>query len=1196
MHKNINKQEGFYAMAVKRLSDFNIKNRGLISGLYGNTRNSEYFIDTDLCPNNISKALFLYFKEEGYRVVFYNPSKKIGFYSYVEEDLAVFSGYMQNGATSNGAEVQELASDGFSADGKYERRGNYTSYVPKFNSPMGKLKPRFGPSNQDGKETGVDVGLKANARSLKSIANAKLVSHYPQIYIHHGANTYFYRQSTKDVFDEVFSYSDMHPHDRMIVVFEVPENIKPQLESDEYNREIVRTQNLDIVENQFNELSKVYSEEDRQLKMIVLFGYKTSGQLAGAYDIEHGGQSGVFYRPSFGSLFGLASVGNNNQSEAERAVNMEKFKKNMFCIDAPQEDEIANLLMRKRIVEGLDCTLSPKPFDTLVKSITIGNFKLLDKEGKLAFATRDDCLIMNLNKPDINMKKLIDTVRADNAESQLHLLPGMEKVVNQIRNVMNLILNAQKQKEETGKTPITVYPHLVFMGNPGTGKTTVANLVAQWFREKNVLSKGTFISATVGDIVGQYIGETRIKAQALCERARGGMLFIDEAYGLREDKSGHGANYAAEAIEVLIQYMTKPDFMLVLAGYKHEMEDLLANSNPGLRSRINDDQLIMFDDYEPPVLLQILEKKLTYPMTDEFCESIRMLVEVMYVRRNLKTWGNARSMEQLAAQIYKEFFRQNDGQFEVRHIPEEYRNMISTREKSEKEILKELNELIGLENVKETIKEVYHRLRRNRRRMKAGLPAKEEDLIFIFMGAPGTGKTTVARLLGGILYDLGLLTTNDCEEKKKGDIIGEYQGGTEKNIEKIFNDSIGKTLFIDEAYSLCENNNTSVATQIVGLLTDNRYKCKMALVLAGYPNEMTQFLQKNAGMKRRVKYIIQFDNYTNEELWQILQLNMRKQECRFHNEELCHQLAIAWFGLIPRTADFGNASVSEQLFEMLDKNCGKRLRTAHIEDVNRENEFFPEDFPEAAHKALASMDDRQDAEELQSFQNPALSCDKKCQQKITVDLTNENESRRATCVEHLEHSVGLLSSEGGITNEMMHGTAFIISLHNHYLLTCSHVVEGKTRFTFSISELQFETPARLIWNDSQSDIALLQVGTLPQEARYLRLFQNEKPVGKTTKITLAGYPLGEQVSRNLMINSGEITNYETDKQNNDRHFDTYMSDINATHGNSGGPVVKQSDYNVIGLLQGGFEQVQVRLITDIRQLYRSLEIMNKQSE
>ena len=1161
-------------MAVRRISDFNVSHRGLLSGIYGNTRNSEYFIDSDLCRYNISKALFLYLKGEGYRVVFYNPTDNIGFYSYTEEDLAVFSGFTNASHSPNTNQAQ--TNENLQTSGSYVRQGDHTSYVPKITTPMGKMRPRFGARNQANNTNDGSPSLNPTHGSSSSVSHGtnstSLVCHFPQIYIHKaGRNSFFKRQSSLNVFDDVIGFSDNNPHERMAVIFENPENIHPE--------------NPAQVENKFSELSKVYGEENRQLKMIVLFGYKTNGQLATAFNHEHGGQGGVFFRSSFGTLFGLAP--SDQQNDAERDANMANFEKNIFCIDLPQEDEIANWLIRKRICENVDCTLSPKPFGLLRRSIAMGNFKVFGKDGGLDFAKMDDRLIINLNKSDMN--HLVSTVSADNALAQLRQMDGIGKVMDKIESLKNLIANTRRQKEETGHSAIPVYPHMVFMGNPGTGKTTVARLVAQWFREENVLSKGTFISATVGDIVGQYVGETRIKAQALCERAKGGMLFIDEAYGLREDRTGHGANYTAEAVEVLIQYMTKPDFMLVLAGYKHEMEDLLMNSNPGLRSRINDDQLIMFDDYEPSELVKILNRKLTHPKTDEFCNAIRMLVEVMFAQRNLRTWGNAREMEQLAAQIYKEFYKNDNGVLELSHIPEKFSKMIDTKEKTEEEVLQNLHELIGLGNVKETLKEIYYKMRSDRLMMNAGLPVEEEDLVFVFTGSPGTGKTTVARMLGGILHDLGLLTSGDCVEKKKGDIVDNFVGGTEKNVEKLFADNVGKTLFIDEAYALCENNNKSVVNQIVGLLTDQRYKRKMALVLAGYPNDMSQFLSMNDGMMRRVNHIIHFDNYTDEELWQILQFNMQRLKRHFIDEEQCHQLALAWFSLIPRTNKFGNAGESEKLLRLLEKNNGHRLRAANNESIDLMIEYRPEDFPKAAHEVLKLHNDS----EGQSLEDTVEASDNDVvQPMVSLDLTKEDETHRATCVEHLEYSVGLLTCEGGTNSEKAQGTAFIISLHNHYLLTCSHVVEGKTKFTFSISELQYETPARLLWNNSQCDMALLQVGMFPQKARYLQLCNDEKTAGKTTKITLAGYPLGEAVSRNLMINSGEITNYEANKQNNDRCFDTYMSDINATHGNSGGPIVRQDDYQVIGLLQGGFEEVQVRLITDIRQIYENIGLDN----
>ena len=122
-------------MTVKRISDFKIAKRGLLSGIYGNTRNSEYFIDCDLCSYNISKALFLYLKTEGYRVVFYNPTNNIGLYSYIEDDLAAFSGYTE----VKPAILQKQSQEKLQSGGSYERSGEYTSYVPKFKTPFGKL-------------------------------------------------------------------------------------------------------------------------------------------------------------------------------------------------------------------------------------------------------------------------------------------------------------------------------------------------------------------------------------------------------------------------------------------------------------------------------------------------------------------------------------------------------------------------------------------------------------------------------------------------------------------------------------------------------------------------------------------------------------------------------------------------------------------------------------------------------------------------------------------------------------------------------------------------------------------------------------------------------------------------------------------------------------------------------------------------
>ena len=201
--------------------------------------------------------------------------------------------------------------------------------------------------------------------------------------------------------------------------------------------------------------------------------------------------------------------------------------------------------------------------------------------------------------------------------------------------------------------------------------------------------------------------------------------------------------------------------------------------------------------------------------------------------------------------------------------------------------------------------------------------------------------------------------------------------------------------------------------------------------------------------------------------------------------------------------------------------------------------------------------------------------------KQSFDFSQEDDNLRAVSIDGLKQSVGILETETGM------GTAFIVSLQQKYILTCSHVVENCSSFTFKINNQEgYQSAASLVWNHPSIDMALLKVDDLPNNARYLSLHQGEKPVEELSQIILCGYPLGESVSKNLMINRGEINNYERQKPVDHRCFDVYLSSVPATHGNSGGPVLLADGYEVIGLLQGGYDAVEARIITDIHQMPR----------
>ena len=229
----------------------------------------------------------------------------------------------------------------------------------------------------------------------------------------------------------------------------------------------------------------------------------------------------------------------------------------------------------------------------------------------------------------------------DTLMAELEDLVGLEEVKKDVKNLMNLVkVRKLRQQNDLPVPPLSL--HMVFLGNPGTGKTTVARLVSGLYAAIGVLSKGQLVEVDRSGLVAGYVGQTAIKTQEVIKKALGGVLFIDEAYSLA---SGGENDFGREAIETLLKAMEdhRDDLIVIVAGYTGPMEKFI-NSNPGLESRFN--KYIFFPDYNGEQLMAMFEKRCAkngYTLTDEAKTAAAQYFTELYEERS-DNFGNGRDV------------------------------------------------------------------------------------------------------------------------------------------------------------------------------------------------------------------------------------------------------------------------------------------------------------------------------------------------------------------------------------------------------------------------------------------------------------------------------------------------------------------------------------------------------------------------
>ncbi|KAL6872438.1 P-loop containing nucleoside triphosphate hydrolase protein [Trichoderma longibrachiatum] len=468
------------------------------------------------------------------------------------------------------------------------------------------------------------------------------------------------------------------------------------------------------------------------------------------------------------------------------------------------------------------------------------------------------------------------------AWKKLNAMIGLKEVKEQVKILLDsLTTNYQRELDEEPLMQFTL--NRVFLGNPGTGKTTVAKLYGEVLATLGLLSNGELVVKTPADFIGAHLGQSESQTKGILAATLGKVLVIDEAYGLYGGKSSVNDPYKTAVIDTIVaevQNVPGDDRCVILIGYQEQMEEMFQNVNPGLSRRFSVDTPFVFEDFDDDGLRQVLDLKLKASGFTTTGEGKRAALDVLIRERNRANFGNGGAIENLLSKAKSSYQKRltaknckKKSQLEAEDFDEDFDR--TTRKDTN--IRQLFQDEVGREDI---IKKLEHIQSRVRQLKALDMGVLEEiPFNFLFRGPPGTGKTTTARKMGKVYYDMGFLSKAAVEECSATDLIGEYVGHTGPKVQKVLEKALGRVLLIDEAYRFAEGRFAKEAIdEIVDCVTKPKYQGKLIIILAGYERDINRLLSVNPGLTSRFPETIDFKPLKPDACFRLLADLLRKRK------------------------------------------------------------------------------------------------------------------------------------------------------------------------------------------------------------------------------------------------------------------------------------------------------------------------------
>ncbi|KAH9905797.1 hypothetical protein F4778DRAFT_679685 [Xylariomycetidae sp. FL2044] len=484
--------------------------------------------------------------------------------------------------------------------------------------------------------------------------------------------------------------------------------------------------------------------------------------------------------------------------------------------------------------------------------------------------------------------RTVENVFARITQAQAKRLTRERRAVKQAVKSLVDSVEQNYERELAEQPPIEYSLNKVFLGNPGTGKTTVAKLYGQILVDLGLLSKGEVVVKNPSDFVGSALGQSEQQTKGILAATAGKVLVIDEAYGLYGGGTGGTQGsvsdpYKTAVIDTIVaevQSVPGDDRCVLLLGYKDQMETMFQNVNPGLSRRFPIASAFEFADFSSDELLVIIESKLKNQAFEATGQARKVAMEMLERGRNRPNFGNAGDIDNLldaAKALHQSRFSRGETKSAATLDAIDFDENFDRAEKSETNIRMLFQGTVGSEDTIALLTG-YQDTVRTMKSLDMD-PRENIPFNFLFRGPPGTGKTTTARKMGKVFYDMGFLASAELIECSATDLIGQFVGQTGPKVQKLLDKALGKVLFIDEAYRLADGGfATEAVNELVDSVTKERYHKRLVIILAGYEKDINRLMSVNEGLTSRFPEVINFRGLAPSECFTLLMKQLTAQK------------------------------------------------------------------------------------------------------------------------------------------------------------------------------------------------------------------------------------------------------------------------------------------------------------------------------